>query len=353
MEDATSKHDLMMPHEFDPETGGIVSCPPNCPVELARTDYLLGHGDDGSEVRHVERPPLGQIVKWADRAMFRAEADPEAAAGEPVVPRVVLISMTPNPLEVMAAAAELYRGRIVREVSQLTAEQCLFWWDEMTKTKLHAPLEYIDLHFFIEGVTRAFTHQLVRQRTAVYVQESLRFAVKENAAMEVQLPPSLVGLKDDDPRRIIWENTIRIIGENYMQLINAGVPAEDARGLLPTNITTRVHYKTNLRNLAEHAGLRLCSQAQQEWKLVWNEMIRAIRNYGPESERWQQREICKLFKPICYQTGKCEFNGENDRWCVIRERVQAHHRQGDHPSTWDDISPLEPLLHGAAIQEPE
>lgn len=331
------QHDLSMPHEFSPFTGGLRSCPPNCPVELAKQ----------TKAKSTE------VVKWADRAMFKAEVDPEAAAGEAVTPRVVLLSMTANPLMVMAAASEMYKGHIVRDPNSISVDTALFWWDEMTKTKLHAPLEYIDLHFFIEGVTRAFTHQLVRQRTAVYVQESLRFAVKENAAFEVALPPSLQGLKDDDPRIVIWRNNIKRTSDDYMALIHNGVPAEDARGLLPTNITTRVHYKTNLRNLAEHAGMRLCSQAQQEWKLVWNEIIRAVREYGPENDRWQQREIVRLFKPVCYQTGSCGFHGENDRWCVIRDRVDAHAAKGDHPSVWLDINPLEPLMHGAAIQKPE
>ena len=34
-----------------------------------------------------------------------------------------------------------------------------------------------------------------------------------------------------------------------------GVPAEDARGLLPTNIATRLHYRTDLRNLVNTAGM--------------------------------------------------------------------------------------------------
>ena len=327
------QHDWIMVHEFDPESGGVKRCPPNCPVEIAKAGK--------------------QVVKWADVAMFRAEVDPEAAIGEEVTPRAVLISMTPNPLRVMAAAAEMYRGHVVRNASEISVDTALMWWKEAQNTKLKAGLEFIDLHFLIEGVTRALTHQMVRQRTAVYVQESLRFAVKDNAAMEVAIPPSLRGLKEDDPKMVVWRNHIIRTAADYMSLIDGGMPAEDARGLLPTNITTRIHYKTNLRNLADQAGNRLCSQAQQEWRLLWNEMIRAIKNYGPAHERWQQREIIKLFSPVCYQTGRCGFHGDNDRWCVIRDRVDAHAAQNDPPITWVDIDPYEPLRYGAAIQRPE
>jgi flavin-dependent thymidylate synthase len=231
--------------------------------------------------------------------------------------------------------------------------QAMHWFKEMTRTTLQAPLEFIDLHFFFEGVTRAFTHQLVRQRTAVYVQESQRFAVKENASFEVAYPPSIAKLDPDDPARAEWDKQVEKMSGAYNALVNSGIPAEDARGLLPTNITTRVHYKTNLRNLAEHAGMRLCSQAQYEWKQVWYEMIQAILNYGPVHERWQQREITKLFKPICYQTGKCGFHAESDRFCSIRDRVDAHAANGDQPETWVDIDPLEPLREGAARLSPD
>jgi flavin-dependent thymidylate synthase len=294
-----------------------------------------------------------EIVRWADAAMYSAEPDELAAAGKPVQPQVTLLSMTVNPLRVMAAGSSLYAGRVIRNEREITRAEAERWFSDMTKTKLQAPLEFIDLHFLFEGVTRAFTHQLVRQRTAVYIQESMRFAVKENAAFEVALPPSLQGLKEDDPRLVFWNQAVRDVTRAYISLINSGIPAEDARGLLPTNITTRVHYKTNLRNLAEHAGMRLCSQAQQEWKQVWQGIVNAILTYPCEyGQEWQQRAIVRLFKPVCYSTGKCEFMASTDRHCTIRDRVEAHHRLGQPSSEWTDINPLEPLSEGAARKSP-
>lgn len=303
------------------------------------------HLDDGTVEGCPGCFPSAEVVKWADEAMFPAAP---MGHGEPIQPTVAVVSMTPNPLRVMAAANQMYKGDPVHSPDDVPRSLALACIEDMTKTTLQAPLEYVDIHFLIEGVTRAFTHQLVRQRTAVFSQESLRFAVKEDAAVEVVLPPSIAMLKDDDPLRVTWDNTVRHVGRSYNSLINAGIPAEDARGLLPTNIATRIHYKTNLRGLVQHAGYRLCSQAQYEWKQVWNEMLLAIVEYGPAEEQWQQIAIASLFKPICYQTGKCEFMGEADRYCVIRDRVEAHHAAGDPPKTWVDISPFEPLRYGAA-----
>jgi flavin-dependent thymidylate synthase len=298
----------------------------------------------------TDKEPSGEVTKWADQAMYAAK--PLSHGNHPVTPQVTLVSMTVNPLRVMAAASELYRGGVYSDPSKITREQAIKWLDGFRASKISAPLEFINLHFLIEGVTRAFTHQLVRQRTAVYVQESMRFAVKENAMFEVALPPSIAALELDDPRRVIWWNTVKTIGVAYEQLISGGIPAEDARGLLPTNITTRVHYHTDLRNLVNTSGMRLCSQAQYEWKQVWIEFIKAIIRYGPEAERWQQHEIAGLFKPICYQQGHCGFNGPADRWCVIRDRVNAHAQAGDPTNTWTDINPIEPLHHAAARKAP-
>lgn len=316
-------------------------------------EQRVSMGDQGTaeETLSIDKRPGTEVQRWADVAMY--ERVPMVSGAEPVRPRVTVLYMTPNPLRVMAAASELYRGSVVRDPNEIDRPTALAWLRDMTKTKLQAPLEWVDISLLFEGVTRAFTHQLVRQRTAVYIQESMRFSVAANGEHEVRMPPSIERLKDDDPRRVIWHDTVQRVTWAYMQLISGGVPAEDARGLLPTNITTRVHYKTNLRGLAEHAGLRLTSQAQYEWKEVWGQMIQQIICYGPLSEAWQQRAIAELFRPVCYSTGKCEFLAETDRYCSIRERVMAHHARGEGPDQWYDIHPHEPLLEGAARLAPK
>jgi flavin-dependent thymidylate synthase len=266
----------------------------------------------------------------------------------------------------MAAAAELYDGEIVTDPMQVSRDRAQEWFADMTRTVLKAPLEFIHLHFLFQNVSRAFTHQLVRQRTAAYVQESQRFAIKRDADWAVMMPPSIAALPEDATARKLWESTVQGLGHRYNDLVNHGIPAEDARGLLPTNILTRVHYTTNLRNLIEHAGLRLCTQAQFEWRAVWAGMISEIRDYGNRQDRfgnfsngeqWEFAAIGELFRPICYRTGKCEFMAQSDRFCKIRPRVQEFHAGGVASDLWDDpqmgdqmIRPEEWLLDPAAAR---
>lgn len=330
--------------------------------------------------------PSKEIARFADVAMFQAEPI-DVQAG----PQVHLLSMNHDPLGSVAAACKMYKGEVVRDLKTVTDDERGEYLEQITKTKLKAPFEFVKFHFLIEGVTRSFTHQLVRQRTAVYAQESLRFAVKDD--MPVALPPSLqvempeetlnpewYDLTPIQKARLRWEESIKEIGATYDYLINCGIPAEDARGLLPHNVMTRVHYSTDLRALLDHAGNRLCTQAQFEWRLVFAQIARSIRDYGDNlqaeiEEEWSRRSyldregkpkvawqfsrLADLFAPVCFQTGKCEFKANFDRHCSIRRRVDTFHENGVNPSEWGDqekfgissISPVEWLLDPDAARK--
>ena len=326
-----------------------------------------------------------EVQKWADVAMFKAAPIDETSG-----PRVQLLSCNNDPLGTIASAAKMYKGEYVESLAHITDAERQHYLADVRKNALAAPLEFVNFHFLISGVTRGFTHQMVRQRTATYTQESTRFAVKED--VPVGLPPSLDGtipwsdwMKQcwselypfpdgmEGERGIVelrhaqvaeyaerraskeqiwrreWDWTVDKIGLQYNSLVNSGMPAEDARGLLPTNLLTRINYNTSLRGLLEHSGLRLCTQAQFEWRLVWTKMMEAIKEYGkgetyvkPFSgdattrvdSAWQFEELSKIFKPICYQKGSCQFLSDVDRACTIRDRVQANAKEGRPSSEW-------------------
>jgi flavin-dependent thymidylate synthase len=320
-----------------------------------------------------------RLQKWVDPAMYAAE--PVPAGG----PRVFLVEATPDPLGSIAAAAALYEGSVRRSKAEVTRAEREHYLAELQKTKIKAPLEFVQFHFLLEGVTRGFTHQLVRQRTATFVQESTRFAVKED--MPVGLPPSLEGTDTEraglDARdrqlrwRGAWDAAIGGVWEAYEYCVNSGMPVEDARGLLPTNLLTRVHYSTDLRALLDHAGNRLCTQAQFEWRLVFAKMAQEIRSYNPLAnyvelapidaydvrreavwecgiaDKWQYEALADLLQPVCYATGKCEFNSAFDRACSIRNRVQANHAIGRDSSKWaEELDAVEgnPVVAGVGPQ---
>lgn len=321
-----------------------------------------------------------ELQKWADTAMF-SSVPLDATTG----PEVDVISFSPDPLGEIASAVLMYQGKPVKALSEITRAERIKAFEQVQATKLKAPFEFVKLHLLFSGVTRSWTHQLVRQRTAAYAQESLRFAVVEDAFVDrVALPPSLawanklvegglpgqtVGealaeefadippnserfdrLPEDVRQLLHWRYAVVTTSHAYKALVNSGMPAEDARGLLPHNITTRVHYTTDLRALQDHAGNRLCTQAQFEWRTVFVKLVQAIRTYGKHqnyavavspdehtrrSSAWQFDLIADLFRPACYLTGKCEFAAQDlDRKCSIRDRVDANHAVGRPSAEW-------------------
>ncbi|WPH58027.1 ThyX-like thymidylate synthase [Gordonia phage LuckyLeo] len=338
-----------------------------------------------------------EVQKWADEFMFEAEEIDESTG-----PEVYLLAGNPDPLGSIAAAAKAYVGEFVGSLSEITDAERRHYLTEIQKTALAMPLESVQFHFRIKGVTRGFTHQMVRQRTAAYSQESTRFAVK--SGVPVGRPPSLDGtlsraewraaeakvgatpdsVRYDPPQlrdmawaeyeeryatdaqkdRFDWDDLMEHVKVFYNKVVDRGsMPAEDARGALPTNLLTQLNYITNLRNLQVEGGKRLCTQAQFEWRIVWSKMIEAMRKFGESqtyswtepwtedgihevhksdgihqtehkkgefkayhvvSSAWQYEELAKIFKPVCYLEGSCPFNASFDRKCSIRGRVEAN-----------------------------
>lgn len=311
---------------------------------------------------------MNDIQKWGDAQQYGA-APMKATYDEKtgVMPRVELVWMTPDPLGAIAAACRMYEGKPTYDLADITDEDRMHYWNQARSTHLKAPLEFVNFHFFIEGVDRAFTHQLVRQRTAVYAQESMRFAVMDDDLLErTSLPPSLHGtktnggelynfqrdLESSDQRkrwRARWDRTLAVIEAQYEALVNDGMPAEEARGLLPHATATRLNYSTNLRGLLDHAGNRLCTQAQFHWRFVFAQIAKAISEYEvlhrgrvvSEDHHWQYKELASAFRPVCYEMGRCPFKADFDRDCSIRDRVDANAAIGRPSSQWNERLGLE------------
>jgi len=193
------------------------------------------------------------MSNWADSQQFHQDKRFTVEANGGTVPKVKLLSMTADPLGAIAALASMYEGKVIRSLDDLTDDDRRKAFANTQQTHLQAPLEAVKLHFLIEGVDRAFTHQLVRQRTAVYAQESLRFAVVDDLENATTLPPSLHGtIPRNTPGAVtampdqkqawrnLWDQAIGTIDSTYRYLVDDGMPAEEARGLLPHATATRM-----------------------------------------------------------------------------------------------------------------
>lgn len=126
--------------------------------------------------------------------------------------------------------------------------------------------EFMDMTFMIEGVSRAFTHQFVRNRTGSYAQQTMR--ILEMDGFEYVTGPGI----QTDMQKMVYDKAMDDIQTAYDTLISLGVPIEDARGILPTNICTNIVVKHNLRSLSQMMASRASSRTQNEYRQVIDAM---------------------------------------------------------------------------------
>lgn len=319
-----------------------------------------------------------EVSRWADAAMFRSETMPTGEDGR-VRPKAYLLNATPDPLGSLAALNAIYTGGVKRSLSEVTDEERMEALVEVRKNKLQGPMESIQFHFLLEGVSRAFTHQIVRGRRAFYGQESLRFAVVEGEEWldRAATPPGFEFWTED--QRENWGQAMGSAQLSYENLVGSGVPAEDARGLMPHAMTTRIHWVCSLRELLYVAGVRLCTQAQFEWRTAMASVVQSLRErstYAPTAagwatyltpdridgtlrphfDGWQFQEIASLLRPICYQEGECGFKAKADRSCSIRERVDFRERYSlnrKDTSNWHKPMIADTVVYGNETGRPE
>lgn len=146
--------------------------------------------------------------------------------------------------------------------------------DYMLQT-IKSSWEFVDYTFEIRDVSRAFTHQFVRNRMGSYAQQSQRTVDMEGFGYTT---PDRI--QEHDIAKAIYDETMVVINKAYQDLKEL-VPAEDARGVLPTNIHTNIVAKFDLRNLHETAKSRLSPRAQGEHQEVFKAMIAEVVKVHP------------------------------------------------------------------------
>lgn len=160
-------------------------------------------------------------------------------------------------------------------VDRMTAEEVRVELGHIART-IRSSWEFVDFVFEISGVTRAFTHQLVRTRTASYAQQAQR-AVDMTGFQSLK-PETVKGEPEAD---LHWEDCMDTIGQTYERLRHLGIPAQDARGVLPTNVLTNIIVKMNLRTLADLTGKRINPRAQGEYTEVMRATVREAEEVMP------------------------------------------------------------------------
>jgi thymidylate synthase (FAD) len=229
---------------------------------------------------------------------------------KPAAASVELVTFTAIPKWTMYLTTRAYKGMYhTQDDFEYMQDDAIA---DIQKTKLQTPLEMIHMLWLLNDVTRAFTHQLVRYRVGTaFIQESMRFfGMKKTFKVLItgEAAGSKGGLTDVPWDDYITGATSAI--ENYVKMLDRGIPDQDARGVLPTNILTNIYFDCSLRTLQHIFPQRLCCQAQQgEWQPILREMRKLIaKKMGEDVEQI-------LRAP--YERGEdCGYRASFDRPCV-------------------------------------
>jgi flavin-dependent thymidylate synthase len=250
--------------------------------------------------------------------------------------RVKLLSCTPDALDVLLFTRSTRLSMSPEGMQEIAAWPQERKLEELEKARntIQSSWEFIDYIFCIEGVTRAFTHQLVRTRSGSYAQQSQRLVDMSNFDYEIGS-----SIKEDEAAEMVYVDTMREIARSYHKLVHDhDIPSQDARGVLPTNIHTNIIAKFNLRTLHDTALTRLCVRTQGEYQ----EVFRAIRDAVLAVHPWARDFI----HVQCAWDGTCAFPLFPSDGCDIKPSVY-NPRTGKAYGRWTPRNTEEIRLHFA------
>lgn len=212
---------------------------------------------------------------------------------------VELVDYQPNALAILLYTKNTrLRGEFpdLESVERMDLEWQLDQLAYMRDT-IQSSWEFADYIFNIKGVSRNFTHQLVRTRTASFAQEAQR--VVDLGDTEYLIPEQLDLDRFDTIAGKIYKNIWEQETAAYQALVGENVPRQDARNVIGTGVLTSIIVKANLRTLHNMAELRLCFRVQDEYQKVFSEMKKRVVEVHPWAE-----DFIQVF---CVNHGTCAF----------------------------------------------
>lgn len=224
---------------------------------------------------------------------------------EGVSPKVTLMGYTQTmnqqgPDAIVAAAGKLCYSKVGSDELLLTLSE-----DDIAKfvnnllTIGHeSPFEHASFSFFIEGISRTCSHQIVRHRIASYSQQSQRY-VDLSETFRFIIPEAI----QNNPRaRELYLDSIindynayveitELIYNTYLKNADGKSDREkrnlkkkaleDARFALPNACETKIMMTMNARSLFNFFRERLCNRAQWEIRSVASQMLDLVLETAP------------------------------------------------------------------------
>jgi len=228
--------------------------------------------------------------------------------------KVELITHTPDPEKIIAAAAKLCYSEVgvADLLDGMTDEKSASFLEMLSSIGHESPIEHVSFTFGIEGVSRALLAQITRHRIASFSVQSQRYVKLSNFVFIT--PPEIAN--DETALQIFnksmadsldsYNRLCDILEQKYFDmLISEGVSekpaktaaekkaAEDARFVLPNACETKIVMTMNARSLLNFFRLRCCNRAQ-----------------------WEIRELALAMYKLCIETSPALFRNAGPSCCT-------------------------------------
>ncbi len=194
--------------------------------------------------------------------------------------KVTLLQHTPEPEKTVALAARLcYSAATIGDLQEkLSSSDVASFLEKIMSLGHQSVLEHVSFTFGIEGISRACSHQLVRHRLASYSQQSQRYVTFKGDGFPLVVPDAIAA---DPALQATFDRAMAACAVAYRELVDAGVPAEDARFVLPNAAETKIIVTMNGRELLHFFELRCCERAQWEIRAMAVEMLKLVKPLAP------------------------------------------------------------------------
>ena len=181
-------------------------------------------------------------------------------------------------------------------------------------------LEYPNIVFTVEGYSARVVRELYTHigGSPTRLQASTRYI--DYTEFDYVTPPKI---KNFDLSKVpnhtcespqeIYDGVMEHICQALKVLDEYGIPREDSAMILPFGMTTKVEFKTNLRELVQICNQRLCTRAYWEFRELILDLGKALVDYGknywngdrPDDVNEWSLVVKNLFVPKCIKDGVC------------------------------------------------
>jgi thymidylate synthase (FAD) len=161
------------------------------------------------------------------------------------------------------------------------------YFENLLRSAHGSVLEHASFSFVLRNVSRVFTHELVRHRAgSAFSQESLRYVRLTDIGFRV--PPALEPVRDQVISLVEQLEEFQVSAAEALGVDDGGVPfhvkkevTSALRRLAPIGLSTDIVWTANVRTLRHVIEMRTAEGAEEELRLVFDQIARVMQDEAP------------------------------------------------------------------------